>query len=304
MAILNKFYVLIKREYWENKVAFLKAPLALAFIILFIAFCSFSLFLYNGNTIIQGMSQSSSSDLSHLPQDFVQNVLYVIASPLMLIMWLVLFNYFLGSLSNDRKDRSLLFWLSMPITHTESIIAKIIAGIFIAPVFTWVCIIITEFICLVLLSIVALILGVGPISHLWPIFSLILIWLKMLFAFYIQGIWLFPLFAWCMLASAYAKRSPFLTAILPIIIIMIVEGLFFHSAYLSNAITSRFTGAIITWGSLFESGSYQEQLISFQSESFKTMLLNADLIWGLVAGIIFVSVAGLLRYRCFRFDRL
>ncbi|TNF69969.1 MAG: hypothetical protein EP298_01210 [Gammaproteobacteria bacterium] len=304
MAILNKLYTLIKREYWENKVAFLKAPLVLAFIILFIAFCSFSLFLYNGDEVINGMNQGNVSDLSTLSDGFVQNVFYVIASPLMLIMWLVVFNFFLGSLYNDRKDRSLLFWLSMPITHTESIIAKIIAGIFIAPIFTWVCIIITEFICLVLLTIVALILGIGPISHLWPVGSIVLVWVKMLFAFYIQGIWLFPLFAWCMLASAFAKRSPFLTAILPVILIMIIESLFFHTAYLSNAISMCFTDAVMVWGSLFESINYHDQIVNIQSGSFKEVLMNTHLLWGLIVGVIFISIAGLLRYRCFRFDRL
>lgn len=304
MSKLQKIITQIKKEYWENKTSFLKAPLVLSLIILFIAFCSFSLFLYHSGQISDRAHQGNFSDLSKFTDSFVSDVFYVIASPLMIILWLVLFNYFLGCLHNDRKDRSLLFWLSMPITHTESIIAKVITGLIIAPLFTWVCIIITEFICLILLTLVALVLNIGMIGNLWPIGSILLTWGKMLIAFYWQGLWLFPLFAWCILCSAYAKKSPFLTAILPIILIEIVERLFFHINYISKAIALCFSHAFSIWINLFETIDYRDQAIQKYSVFTDNYHVNLqiDIVFGILIGLVFIVIAGFLRFRSFRFD--
>lgn len=301
-AKLNKLYLLIKREYWENKNAFLKAPMVLSVIILFIAFCSFSLFIYHSTEIISA-TQNHPANQSELPIRFVDNLLYVIASPLMLVLWLVVFNYFLGSLINDRKDRSILFWLSLPITHTESIIAKVIAGIIIAPFVSWVCIMVTELISLVLLTIVALILHIGDIGQLWPLGSILFTWGKMLITFYWQGLWLFPLFGFCMLASAYAKRSPFLVAVLPVILLVIIEGMFLRSAYLSEAISLCFSHALAAWGSLFESSDYVLQIAPL-ADVFQYGDFGGHLLLGLVFGIFFMTIAGLLRFFCYRFDQI
>lgn len=300
---MNRLYLLIKREYWENRGSFFKAPVVFGGLILLIAISYLILlcthhthFSFNGNI---------NAD-SYIPHYFTAGLFYIMSFPFMIVLWLVAFYYFLNCLYDDRKDRSILFWQSLPIAEWETVTSKALAGLILAPLCSWFCIIVTEFIFLIVVTIAAASLGVNGISALWSPTVIIMAWLHILGALLLQGLWLFPLFAWCLLCSAYAKKSPFLTAILPYFLIIIIEGVFFRSFIVGGYVTSRFDFARETWNQLFAplqsfNNVAQSRFIDldhFSNHHFTSI----SLYWSIAIGVAFMAIAAYLRYSCYRSD--
>lgn len=303
---MNTLLTLMKREYWENRGSFFKAPAVFAGFILLASICYLILFFkhavhYDINVHIDA--------LSSVPPTLTQDIFYGMSLPFMIILWLIAFNYFLKCLFDDRKDRSLLFWQSMPIAEWETILSKTLAGTLIISLCTWVCIVITEFIFLIIVTIAASSAGLGSIGNLWNPLAIIAAWMHILGALCLQALWLFPLFAWCMLSSAYAKKSPFLTAIIPILCIFIVEMIFLHHGIVGKYVFSRIHLAIGTWHNLFIPLQQYSTMTDSAPEvaALHHYLSNhtydyISLYWSLAIGVIFMAIAGYLRYANFRSD--
>lgn len=295
---MNTLLTLIKREYWENRSSFFKAPVVFGGLILIIAICYLILIC----THTAHFSLEKHIDITgNIPPTLTAYIFSAMSLPFMIVLWLVAFYYFLNCLYEDRKDRSILFWQSMPIAEWETITSKTLAGIIVAPLCTWICIVVTEFIFLIIVTIAASIVGLNSISGLWAPALLISTWLHILAALFLQALWLFPLFGWCMFCSAYAKKSPFLTALLPYVLILIIEGVFFHNLHLASYVASRFDLAGSTWSSLL-TPIHNSPFISAH-----TMLSNhsygfVSLYWSLAIGLGFMAIAGYLRYSCYRSD--
>jgi energy-coupling factor transporter ATP-binding protein EcfA2 len=135
---------------------------------------------------------------------------------------------FLACMFDERKDLSIFFWRSLPINDALVIASKVFTGAIVIPVFY-------------LLAAMLTILGSISVYSLTVLFSDISTDGKLLSAIFelnltsnIFGVWLaliplvlwlFPLFAWLMLASAFAQRAPFLWAVLPILLIGLTETL-------------------------------------------------------------------------------
>ena len=289
---------LIKREYWENRGSFFKAPVVFGGLILVIAVCYLILLCTH---VAHYSIQEHIDATGHIPPALTADIFSGMSLPFMIVLWLVAFYYFLNCLYEDRKDRSILFWQSMPIADWETIASKTLAGIILAPLCSWVCIVATEFIFLIIITIAASVIGLSGIGGLWTPVILISTWLHILGALFLQALWLLPLFGWCMLCSAYAKKSPFLTAILPYLLILIIEAVFFRSVHIASYVASRFDLAGSTWSSL---------LVPIHNSGFLSphiMLSNhgygfISLYWSLAIAIGFMAIAGYLRYSCYRTD--
>ncbi len=65
--------------------------------------------------------------------DLIPGAFTAIASPFVLVLWLMVFYYFLANLYDDRKDSSVLFWQSILTSQTQTIVSKLIAGLVLAP---------------------------------------------------------------------------------------------------------------------------------------------------------------------------
>lgn len=299
---MNTLATLLKREYWENRGSFFKAPIVFGGLILLIAVCYLILIC----THTGSYSIETHIDLSkHLPSSLTADIFCGMSLPFMVMLWLVAFYYFLHCLYDDRKDRSILFWQSMPISDWETIASKTLAGIILAPLCTWVCIVITEFIFLIITTIAVASMGLGGIGAMWSPSVIIVTWIHILAALFLQALWLLPLFAWCMLCSAYAKRSPFLTAILPYLLVLIIEAVFFRSFHVGSYVISRFDLAGQAWGNIAEATGNSHFRTGYEMATTMAHAHGygyASLYWSLAIALGFMVIAGYLRYSCYQSD--
>jgi len=218
---MNRLMALVKREFWENKGAFRTTPLVIGGIFL----AAMVMFLITFNHF-DNEFQSLKELLRFIAQQDIElraKVLYEINLSMSVIFSMVLafvvFFYLLGSLYDDRKDRSILFWKSLPASDTLTIGSKLLSAMLVAPVIFWVIYVLTHIVIMLLFSVVIMILGENPWTLLLSLGSPFKAWSLVLMSYIAQSIWALPLYGWLMLVSAFAPRIPLLFAILPPVIL-------------------------------------------------------------------------------------
>jgi ABC-2 type transport system permease protein len=148
--------------------------------------------------------------------------------------------YCLDALHGERRDRSILFWKSLPVSDLTTVLSKASIPLVIVPLLTFAITIATQWIMLLITS--AVLLGNGlSVATLWthlPFFDMSL----MLF-FHLVGIhalWYAPIYGWLLLVSGWARRAALLWATLPLFAIGIVEKIAFNTTYFAALMGSRF----------------------------------------------------------------
>jgi len=222
---MNRLMALVKREFWENKGAFRTTPLVIGGIFL----AAMVMFLITFNHF-DNEFQSLRELLRFVAQQDAglrAKVLYAANLEMSvffsMVLAFVVFFYLLGSQYDDRKDRSILFWKSLPASDTMTIGSKLISAMFVAPLIFWVVYVLTHIVIMLLFSVVIMMLGENPWTLFLSIGSTFEVWSLVLISYFAQSIWALPLYGWLMLVSAFAPRIPLLFAILPPVILGVLE---------------------------------------------------------------------------------
>jgi ABC-2 type transport system permease protein len=225
-------YWSMRREFWEYRVIYL-APLAVAALVLFG-------FLISTLTLPYRM-RTSAFDPDQLRYTMVEP--YEISATLILgAAFIVGIFYCLDALHGERRDRSILFWKSLPVSDLTTVLAKaLIAGV-ILPLLGFAITVVTMLIMLVLNTVVLFVSGLS-VTPLWtqvPIFQISLI----LFYHFLTAhtLWYAPFYAWMLLVSGWARRVTFLWAVLPPFAICVVEKFAFHTSHFANLLLYRLQG--------------------------------------------------------------
>jgi ABC-2 type transport system permease protein len=150
--------------------------------------------------------------------------------------------YCLDSLYAERKDKSILFWRSLPVTDAETVISKLITAIFVIPTAAIAGIIVTHLINLIITSIWVSMKGGDGGMLIWGSVSFIDNWLAAFIFVIAIGIWMSPFIGWFLLVSAYTKRSPLLMAFMPLVLIGLLEGIFFRTHVFAENVLARGDG--------------------------------------------------------------
>lgn len=223
---MNRLTALVKREFWENKGAFRTTPLVIGGIYIILTLMFIVTFSHFDNEF------QSLKDLARFiaQQDIVlrSEIMYaitisIIPSLFTLVLAIVVFFYLLGSLFDDRKDRSILFWKSLPASDSLTMASKLLAAMVLAPVIFWVVYVLTHIIIMLIFSVVILSLGENPWTLLLGLGSPFKGWSMVLLSYLAQSIWALPLYGWLMLVSSFAPRMPLLFAILPPVVIAVLQ---------------------------------------------------------------------------------
>lgn len=222
---MNRLMALVRREFWENKGAFRTTPLVIGGIFL----AAMVMFLITFNHF-DNEFQSLRELLRFIAQQDAglrAKVLYA-ANLEMSVMFstvlaFVVFFYLLGSLYDDRKDRSILFWKSLPASDTLTLASKLLSAMIVAPLIFWVVYVITHIVIMLLFSVVVMILGENPWTLFLSLGSPFKAWSLVLVSYFAQSIWALPLYGWLMLVSSFAPRIPLLFAILPPVVLGVLE---------------------------------------------------------------------------------
>ena len=150
--------------------------------------------------------------------------------------------YSLDALYGERRDRSILFWKSLPVSDATTVLAKASIPIVVIPLLAFVVVVATQCIMLLLSSAVLLASGVG-VATLWTQLGLFQKSLLLLYHLVtVHMLWYAPLYAWMLLVSSWAPRAAFLWAFLPPFAISVVEKIAFNSWQFASMLQSRVTG--------------------------------------------------------------
>lgn len=217
---MNTFPTLLKREFWEHKGGMLWAPVIVGGIMGVFAAGSmiFGATMARENMVnVNGLKVTSLGDV--IPADKYAEVgaamsfSYLPALlPFLAILSFVVLFYALGSLYDDRRDRSLLFWKSMPVSDTASVLAKLTSILLVTPTISLALGSIFGFGLVMMSAVTAAILGANLFGAVLTTSNLYVMPLGILSMVPVYALWAFPSVAWFMLVSAWAKRAPFLWA--------------------------------------------------------------------------------------------
>ncbi|HEX7815492.1 hypothetical protein [Dyella sp.] len=227
---MKTFYWLLKREYWEHRGGFLWAPIIAGGILLLLQLLLVgvmgSLFArhgggYNVNDIVEKMAKGNWDDAGNLFELCILMPMIVLNA----VLGFVVMFYGLGTIYNERRDRSILFWKSLPISDSRTVLSKLVSAVVVAPI-------ITSFICVGLGIVSALIyaiplgLGGADFGKLLAHTHIVSMLLGLLALVPLYALWALPAVGWFMLCSAWSRSVPFLWGVAVPLIAALVLWMF------------------------------------------------------------------------------
>jgi ABC-2 type transport system permease protein len=177
------------------------------------------------------MSKELSEDIESL-----NPVLNIMHGLFLALMFLVSINYLLGSLHTDRRDRSVLFWKSMPVSEWQEVGAKMATVTFIVPGIYIAVSILTQLAYVVLAMLLVWRMDLNPAAVVLNNINFVTLFSGQLGGWLVWVLWTAPLYAWLLLSSAAARRSPLMFALAIPIGLAIVTEVFLGTELFSNAI--------------------------------------------------------------------
>ena len=184
--------------------------------------------------------------------------------------------YALDALYAERKDKSILFWRSLPVTDAETVVSKLVTAVLVIPAIAIAGIIVTHLVNLVITSAWVAAKGGSAGTLIWGSVPFFDNWMATILVIYASAIWMSPFLGWFLFVSAWTKRAPFMVAFLPLVLIPMIEGIFLRSAHFAEAVWGR--GAKIP---LFQADINVEEFFDEDSlhlsEEMVSLLAHIDL---------------------------
>lgn len=213
---------LLKREFWEHKGMFLWTPLCVAAVIIFV----FILPFLNGHALfgarVLGRIAKFKEDIPRV-SELLASMYLLFSGPLLVVMAIIIFFYCLGALFDDRRDRSILFWKSLPVSDFQTVMSKLVTASLIVPVIFIMCAIAMSFVMLMIVSIALSTQDVYVFQDLFLNGKLYLTPLQLLGTLPVYILWALPSIGWLMLVSSWAHSRVFLWAVgIPLLLVFLV----------------------------------------------------------------------------------
>jgi len=225
------FYWTVRRELWENRSVVL-APLIVAALIFF----GFLIATLAGHWQA-ALTLDAAKRTARLAQP------YNVASALLMgTMLFVQIFYCLDAFYSERRDRSILFWKSLPVSDLTTVLSKAAIPFVVLPLFTFVLTVLTELIML-LVSSAALLMTGNNAAVIWTAVPWVKMWAILLHhLFIVHVLWYAPFFAWFLFISAIVRRAPIIWAALPLVAIPIIEKMAFNTSHVAGVLAQHASG--------------------------------------------------------------
>jgi ABC-2 type transport system permease protein len=298
---MNRFFWLIRREVWEHKAIWIAPSVVIACLVLLVI---------TGNVHLGPIgTMEGHAKFGAFPPDVQQKLLLIAYAGLALVvdmvMGIIAFFYALDSLYADRRDRSVLFWKSLPLSDSETVLSKFAVAAVVIPLVSLLGAFAAQFVVatggsakLAMSGLSAgimwqpeAIFGGMTIAFLWCVTAIL---------------WYAPVIAYLMLASAWAPKGPFLWAVLPPVAILLLERVVLYSQYVSDFIAGRLFGLYKLLGRREDGGASEAADASEITKlsnidmvgSLKEFYSSPDLWLGVVAaGLLLAAAMWVRRYR-------
>ena len=228
---------LVRRELWEHRSLYV-VPAVLGIVLVLAAVTGQVTISAFGTHVDMALLGASNIDANQRGAG-ISALMVMFASLFVIAMGILSVFYSLDSLYAERKDRSILFWRSMPVTDAETVISKLITAVIVIPIITLVFIALTQVLVLLVTSVWVGLRGANAWHLIWSAVPLLDNWSATLIFIMSLSLWHAPFVGWFLLVSAYTKRSPMLMAVLPILLLPMLERNIFGSTLLFDAIFVR-----------------------------------------------------------------
>ena len=226
MSATRPFYWSVRRELWENRSVYI-APLAVA------AVTVFGYLIATMGYVMSTANLAQRRAALEGPYSFAMGLIMGTA-------FIVSIFYSLEALHGERRERSILFWKSMPVSDLVVVMSKASIPLIVLPLLSFATVVVTELIMLSLASVVLMGSGLS-VATLWtPVFQMSLMLLYHLVT--VHMLWYAPMYGWLLLVSSWARRAAFLWAALPWLAIGVVEKIAFNTTHFAAWAGYRFSG--------------------------------------------------------------
>ncbi len=256
---MKQLPTLIRREFWEHRATFFVVP-AVTTAVFTTILLILMIGLYTNSVTVDAdiethneqhefvLRDSSLMDLfGHQLHTLAANPDYVIEQQLdsiytgvsiiwFVILWEAVFFYLLGALYDERKDRSILFWKSMPVSDWLTVGSKLAAGLVLAPAIYLAFTMLAHLILATMASIAALGQGIDIWNTLWAPANLFSRWAGFVGLYSFTLLWCLPFFAWLLLVSSWAKSAPLAWAVGIPVVLVLLEGMILDTSYVGEFI--------------------------------------------------------------------
>jgi ABC-2 type transport system permease protein len=236
---------MIRREIQEHKLAFIYAPFIVALVL-----CLVIISVYLGLTDIQTTTFNFSTEL--YDEEFQEDMLRatpesktaviragrtVLGLPILLTVGFGLLAYSLSTFADERKDRSLIFWRSLPVSDLTTVMSKLIFVVIVIPLLVVPNLFLLQLISLLSVSIYFVSNDIVSFGYVWTSYF-ISDWFRIIFSLWAQALWTLPILLWLMLAGTYFKK-PVIGAIVPLVALVVLEGIIFKANNIQEFIENR-----------------------------------------------------------------
>lgn len=296
---VRPFYWSVMRELWENR-SLVIAPLVVG---------SFALFVLIAGALNTSYEVAQLAAVAPQMQGQVATVGYgIIAWAISMVMHITVFFYLLDALQGERKDRSVLFWKSMPVSDTTTVLSKVFTALIVSGAIVFVVAIATQLAVMLVASVILMVGGASPVA-IWGHAQLGQMTVAIIYWQLAIALWYAPVAAWLLFVSAWAKRVTILWALLTPIALVVFERVVFRTRYVQDVINARMDDPVL--GRFLRSVTdgrvtIGDKTITHQGLSVRVMdgidpvafLTNPWLWVGLVVAAAFIAAAiWMRRYR-------
>jgi ABC-2 type transport system permease protein len=225
------FYWSVLRELWENHSIYI-APAIVAAIILFGSLVgAFHLPGRRQNALVLDPAHRQAA--IELPYD-------IAAMMFIFTAFIIGVFYCLDALHGERRERSILFWKSLPVSDRTTVLSKATIPLVVLPLVTFAITVVTQFIMLLIST--AALLPSGLAGTTLANFNLIQQSVILLYGLIVIALWHAPIYGWALLVSGWVRRATFLWAVLPLLGIAFFEKITFNTSHFAAMLGKRLMG--------------------------------------------------------------
>jgi ABC-2 type transport system permease protein len=280
------FYWSVWREVWENRSLYI-APLVVAVVVV-LGFLVSTVGLAERRQAVLLLGPEKARAGIEMPYD-------VAAMTLIFTAFIVGVFYCLDALYGERRDRSILFWKSLPVSDLTTVLSKVTIPLAVLPLIVLAIIVATHLVMLLWTSGVLIGHGMNPGST-WATVPWIQNWLVLVYGLAAIALWHAPIYGWALLVSSIVRHAAFLWAVLPLMVIGLFERITFGTSHFTSLLRQRLFGfAPGAFGFEPKHGIAIDSLWQLTPGKY----LSSFGLWiGLVVAALFIAIAvRLRRYR-------
>jgi ABC-2 type transport system permease protein len=231
----NTMKWLLRREFWEHKGSMFWAPLVVGTLLVVLLGCTImyavtahglpAQVMVNGQTLAQASLDGLPPAEAKVMVAMIATGMYMgAAAPLFAILTGVVFFYCLGALYDERRDRSILFWKSLPVSDPATVLSKAVTAMVVAPVITLALAVAASLALLFIACTAFSMQGLNLFTLMLASPDLYLAPLRLAALLPVYVVWALPTVGWLMLVSSWAKSKPILWAVgVPVVVLVAIK---------------------------------------------------------------------------------